>query len=83
MPAAARLNDPDTAPSTIASACASTVFINGKPAAVVGSQDTTPSPITSGSSTVNIEGKPSARVGDPLANGSTIQSGSPDVMVGG
>ena len=83
MPAAARLNDTDTVPSTIASAVASTVFINGKPAAVVGSQDITPSPITQGSSTVNIEGKAAARVGDPLANGSSVQSGSPDVNIGG
>jgi uncharacterized Zn-binding protein involved in type VI secretion len=83
MPAAARLNDTDTVPSTIASAVASTVFINGKPAAVVGSQDTTPSPITQGSSTVNIENKAAARIGDPVANGSTVNSGSPNVVIGG
>ena len=72
MPAAARLNDPDTGGGQVNSSYATTVFINGKNAATVGTIDTghgpaphTPNPIIQGSSTVNIENKSAARVGDP------------------
>lgn len=95
MPAAARLNDPDTSDGAISSKVATSVFINGQPAAVVGSMDRdhapygkphpphVPNPITSGSSTVFIEGQPAARAGDPFACGHKVASGSPDVIIGG
>jgi uncharacterized Zn-binding protein involved in type VI secretion len=83
MPAAARLNDSDTNPGTLTSACASTVFINGKPAAVVGTLDNIPDNIVQGSSTVFIENKAAARVGDPLSSGAVVSSGSPNVITGG
>lgn len=94
MPAAARLNDPDTSDGAVSSACAGTVFINGQPAATVGSMDRdhapygpphpphVPNPIVSGSGTVFIEGKPAARQGDPFNCGHAVASGSPDVNIG-
>jgi uncharacterized Zn-binding protein involved in type VI secretion len=95
MPAAARLSDNDTSDGTLTSSLASTVFINGRPAAVVGTVDSPHSPwgpphpphdaatIVQGSSTVNIEGKAAARVGDPLSCGHAVGQGSPDVTIGG
>lgn len=94
MPAAARLNDPDTSDGAISSACAGTVNINGLAAAVVGSMDRdhapygiphpphVPNPIVSGSGTVSIEGKAAARVGDPFNCGHSVASGSPNVTIG-
>jgi uncharacterized Zn-binding protein involved in type VI secretion len=94
MPQAARLNDPDTSDGVISSSCAGTVFINGLPAAVVGSMDSdhapygiphpphVPNPIISGSTTVSIEGKAAARQGDSFNCGHVIASGSPDVNIG-
>lgn len=94
MPAAARLNDPDSSDGKISSACASTVMIDGQPAAVVGSMDCdhapygrphpphVPNPIVSGSATVFIEGKAAARVGDPFACGHVVSAGSSTVNIG-
>jgi uncharacterized Zn-binding protein involved in type VI secretion len=94
MPAAARLNDPDSSDGAITSGGASTVFINGQPAAIVGSMDRdhapygrphgphVPNPIVSGSATVFFDGKAAARVGDPFACGHVVASGSPDVNIG-
>jgi uncharacterized Zn-binding protein involved in type VI secretion len=94
MPAAARLNDPDTSDGVIVGAVASKTVINGVPVALVGSIDSAHSPwgpphpphaaatIISGSSTVICEGKAVARVGDPLSCGHVIASGSPNVIVG-
>lgn len=96
MPKAARLGDPDTSDGAITSEVCSTVFINGKPAAVVGSMDRhhapwlypahaphVPNPIIKGSSTVMFEGKPAARVGDPFQCGHQVADGSPDCEIGG
>jgi uncharacterized Zn-binding protein involved in type VI secretion len=97
MPAAARLDDPDTSDGAITSEVCSTVFIDGKPAATVGSMDRdhapyrprqlhqphVPNPIVQGSSTVFWEGKAAARVGDPFQCGHTVASGSPTVDIGG
>ena len=94
MPAAARLNDPDSSDGAITGACATTVMINGSPAAVVGSMNRdhapygpphpphVPNPIVSGSSTVFFDGKPAARVGDPFACGHVVSAGSPDINIG-
>jgi len=95
MPKAARLGDPDTSDGAITSQVCSTVFINGKPAATVGSLDRdhapygtphpphVPNPIVKGSSTVFFEGKPAARVGDPFQCGHSVADGSPDCEIGG
>lgn len=80
----------DFPPSPINSA-ASTVFIEGKPAARVGDilvPHTNPIGITHfpiivmGSSTVFIEGKPAARVGDNTNCGSKIMNGASTVTIG-
>lgn len=74
--------------------CSPNVFINGKPAAYVGSVTTeyddccgsSNGSVASGSSSVFINGKPAARIGDPLNahNGSAkITGGSGNVFIGG
>lgn len=99
MPAQARLGDMSAghacfAPTAIVSGVASTVFINGIPAALVGSihgphtcDKTTHAgglrQVVSGSSTVFIEGKAAARIGDTIADGDCIAQGSGNVFVGG
>lgn len=91
MPAAARQGDPDTSDGSIASECSSDVIINGQPAALVGSVESshapygTPHPpheaatITTGSSTVIVNGKGLAFAGSDLSCGHAIASGSSDV----
>jgi len=93
MPAAARLGDADTSDGSIAGATIDSVLINGMPAAVVGSVDSSHAPygnphppheaatVVGGSDTVLVEGFPLARVGDPLSCGHAIGDGSPDVEV--
>jgi len=106
MPAAARLNDsvsgttggsahsPETFTGEISSGCSGDVFINGLPAATVGSVTTerdsccgsSNGSIASGSGSVFINGRPTARQGDDLSahSGSgKVASGSPDVSIGG
>lgn len=61
------------------------VFIEGMPAATVGSQCVCAGPpdvIAVGSATVFIGGKPAARMGDTTAHGGQIVAGSPTVMIG-
>ena len=81
------------APTTLISGCASTVFVNGKPAAIVGAQFTphvcgkvthaaAARRVLSGSSKVFINGKPAVRIGDPIACGDTVGQGSGNVFVG-
>lgn len=96
MPAAARLSDIDDSDSAgdIIGGVASTVLINGQPAAIVGSLDAPHAPfgsphppheaatVVAGSSTILVEGQPLARVGDPLSCGHSILTGSPDVEAG-
>jgi uncharacterized Zn-binding protein involved in type VI secretion len=94
MGKAAFLGSTDNSDGAISSKCASTVKINGKPAAVKGSMDRdhapygrphpphVPNPIIGGSGTVKIEGKPAARVGDAFQCGHTVASGSSDVNIG-
>lgn len=94
MPQAARLNDPDNSDGVIATDVAVTVRINGRPAAMKGSQDRdhapygtlhpphVPNPIVDGSATVKIEGRPAARKGDRFQCGHVVNSGSPDVTIG-
>lgn len=78
----------------ISGGCSGDVFINGLPAATVGSITTetdaccgaSPGMVAVGSSSVFINGKPAARLGDALAahNGSgAVSSGSGDVLIGG
>jgi uncharacterized Zn-binding protein involved in type VI secretion len=93
MPAAARLGDADTSDGSISSGTIDSVLINGQPAAVVGSVDSSHAPygnphppheaatVVSGSDTVLVENIPLARVGDPLSCGHSIGDGSPDVEV--
>ena len=93
MPAAARFGDPDTSDGSIIGGTIDSVLINGFPAAVVTSLDSSHAPygpphppheaatIVAGSDTVFVEGLPLARVGDPLSCGHAISDGSPDVEV--
>lgn len=89
MPAASRKGDADNGGSNVQGGTASTVFINGKPAAIVGStnsshnDDHSASSITSGSSSVKIENKPAARIGDPYGCGHRLIAGSNNVKIGG
>lgn len=98
MPAQAFLGSKSTGhgcfpPTTLVSGCSSNVFINGKPAAVVGAEfvahtcgtQTHPSSarrIVSGSGKVFINGKPAARIGDPIACGDAVGQGSGNVFTG-
>ncbi len=79
---------------TISGGCSGDVFINGRPAAYVGSTTTendaccgsSQGSIAHGSSSVFINGKPAARIGDTLAahNGTgAVSDGSGDVLIGG
>ena len=79
---------------TISGGCSGDVFINGRPAAYVGSTTTendaccgsSQGSIAQGSSSVFINGKPAARIGDALAahNGTgAVSAGSGDVLIGG
>lgn len=89
MPAASRKGDADNGGSSVRSSTASTVFINGKPAAIVGSTNSShdddhgPSSIVRGSGTVKIENKPAARKGDPYGCGHSLIEGSDNVTIGG
>lgn len=61
------------------------VFINGKPAAVMGDMCTCAGPpdtIVQGEATVLINGKPAATVGCMTAHGGTITVGEPTVLIG-
>jgi uncharacterized Zn-binding protein involved in type VI secretion len=98
MPAQAVIGSKSTghgcfAPTTLISGCASTVFVNGKAAAIVGAQFTlhvcgkvthpaSARRVVSGSGTVFINGKPAVRIGDPIACGDTVGQGSGNVFVG-
>ena len=92
MPAVARLGDIDdsTSPGSIDGACATTVLINGEPAAIVGAtisphrpgSDHNSATIVVGSDTILCEGQPLARVGDALTCGHSILTGSDDVEAG-
>jgi uncharacterized Zn-binding protein involved in type VI secretion len=98
MPSQSRLGDTSTGegcfpPTAVISAVASTVFVNGIAAAVVGSQlaphtcgRTTHAgsarQITVGSSTVFFEGKQAARIGDTIADGDLMAAGSGNVFTG-
>lgn len=90
MPAAARLTDPGIAGGIVTGAVSGDVFINGKPAALLGSTLTPdfnslgpharPS-IAVASGTVIVNGKGLAYSGSSLNCGHAIGSGSPDVDV--
>ena len=85
---------PETFYGSITSGCSGSVFINGRPAATVGSITTerddccgiSYGSVSGGSSTVFINGKPAARNGDalhPHTGIGRVSSGSPDVFIGG
>lgn len=85
---------PETFTGEISGGCSSDVFINGIPAATVGSVTTerdsccgsSNGSVAVGSGSVFINGKPAARIGDALAahNGAgNISAGSGDVFIGG
>lgn len=90
MPGAARLNDANSGGSNIVSAVASTVFINGLPAALLGSVNSCHPPggnhsspsIVTASSTVVVEGRGLARLGDSLSCGHSIVQASTNVFSG-
>jgi uncharacterized Zn-binding protein involved in type VI secretion len=95
MSQAARKDDPLTdSDGFIESECSTDVFINGKPAAVVGSMSSdhspygpphsphVPNPISVGSGTVFINGKAAARKDDTFNCGHAVASGSDDVDIG-
>lgn len=93
MPAIMRLGDMTNGhgfpPKPIVSG-ASTVFINGVPAARQGDATSVhclgpichSGAIAAGSSTVFVEGKPAARTGDPDCCGDTMGPGSGNVICG-
>ncbi len=87
-------HSPETFGGHISSGCSGDVFINGIPAAVVGSITTetdsccgsSPGAVAEGSGSVFINGKPAARKGDALAAHSgtgEVAAGSPNVFMGG
>jgi uncharacterized Zn-binding protein involved in type VI secretion len=91
---AGRLGDTTSGGGQVISG-ATTVLINGRPAARVGDQILTPrvepqgpcvgGPIVSGSATVFIEGRPAARTGDLAVTAcgpEAIVTGSPNVVIG-
>lgn len=97
MPFAARVTDNHTCPvinpngsphtgGPIAPPGVPTVFIGGKPAAVMGDKCVCAGPpdsIAKGSLTVSIGGKAAARQGDATAHGGMIAAGCPTVIIGG
>ena len=85
---------PEQFSGEISGGCSANVFINGRPAAVVGSITTerdgccgsSQGTVAAGSGSVFINGLPAARLGDALAPHSgtgNITSGSADVFIGG
>ena len=87
-------HSPEPISGEISAGCSGDVFINGLPAATVGSVTTerdgccgsSQGAVAAGSSSVVINGKPAARMGDALAphSGSgEITSGSGNVLIGG
>lgn len=87
-------HSPMTFTGEISGGCSGDVFINGRPAATVGSITTerdgccgsSQGAVAVGSGSVLINGKPAARLGDALAAHSgagAISSGSGDVFIGG
>lgn len=87
-------HSPETFSGEISSGCSGNVFINGRPAATVGSATTerdsccgaSQGAVAAGSGKVFINGRPAARQGDALAAHSgtgAVSSGSPDVIIGG
>jgi len=99
MPAQSRLGDISAGhacfpPTPIISNVTQTVYINGIPAALLGSQLAPHAcgrevhagglrKIVSGSSSVFFEGKAPARIGDSIADGDCMAQGSGNVFVGG
>jgi uncharacterized Zn-binding protein involved in type VI secretion len=88
MPAACRLGDRDSAGAAIVGNVASTVTINGQPAALVGSAQAPHgksihrgSTVTVGSPTVIVENRALARVTSGTACGHAMATGSPNVDV--
>ena len=87
-------HSPEPFSGEISAGCSSNVFINGRPAATVGSVTTerdgccgsSQGAGAAGRATVVVTGKPAARNGDALAPHSgtgNISSGSGDVLIGG
>ena len=85
---------PSVISGEISGECSGDVFVNGKPAATVGSVTTetddccggSTGSIAAGSTSVFINGKPAARQGDALnahSGEGNIASGSSDVQIGG
>ena len=91
MSTAARVGDTTNHGGTIIGPGESTVFIGGKPAAVVGdihicslppnSHQPTTSPFPSGSTTVLIRGKPALRTSDACICGAMAAVGEPTVII--
>lgn len=87
-------HSPEPFTGEISAECSGDVFINGRPAATVGSVTTerdgccgsSKGTVAAGSGTVFINGKSAARNGDALSPHSgtgNISSGSGDVLIGG
>jgi uncharacterized Zn-binding protein involved in type VI secretion len=93
MPPAARLGEKTNHPGTIAGAVVTSVFLDGRPAAVRGSTHICalppkagphpPNPIVGGSRSVFIGGRAAARLGDRCACGAHVVSGTSKVFIGG
>ncbi|MDD2843215.1 MAG: PAAR domain-containing protein [Tolumonas sp.] len=87
MPAIAKVGDMHACPqrghgvNSIVSG-SSDVFINGMPAATVGSRTSCGASVAVGSSTVTINGKPAAVLGSATTHGGVIVSGSGNVLIG-
>ena len=95
LPPAARVTDPHACPAVgpgphvggpiLPVDSSPNIFINGLPAAIVGTLatcDGPPDAIIHGSSTVFFNGKPAARMGDMTLHGGFIIGGSPNVIIG-
>ncbi len=92
MPPAARVTDMHTCPlpthvggPILPIESSPDVFINGLPAAMVGTLAQCAGPpdaIAKGSTGVFINGRPAARMGDPTVHGGVVIGGSPNVLIG-
>jgi uncharacterized Zn-binding protein involved in type VI secretion len=93
---AARVNDAHTCPllvplphvsGPIQSPCATTVLIDGLPAARATDQALCTGPrlkdvLLPGATTVLIQGKPAVRLGDPTSHGGKVTGGDSRVLIG-
>lgn len=76
-----RIGDVDSYGDELVVTPASTVFVNGQPAAVVGASTINGSVVVEGSDNVFVEGRPAVRLNDRTNTGSYMATTSPDVIL--